>query len=150
MAGSIGALVRDLRRYAGSKALVRELGREFRKPVPVVRQAIRARAVAILPHRGGLGKWVSRTRVTAQIRLSGRRAGVKLKGTRKSLRAKSDVKRIDRGRVRAPSWGHRTKTSWHTQTVRSGFFTGPAAETDAWRAACVAAVDRATEVIRRG
>lgn len=148
--GSLDDLVRDLRRFEGRKEVTKQLRAEIRRPVPEVRKAIRRRALATLPAGGGLNVWVSRTRVTAKIKLAGRGAGVSLRGSRKSARDRSDVRSIDRGRVRAPSWGRRGVGSWHVQQVSPGFFTVPGAEVKVWRDACLKAVDNALAVIRRG
>lgn len=148
--GTLAELVRDLRTYEQRKDLTAHLRSRFRAAVPPVRQAIKARAVATLPRRGGLNRWVAALRITAKITLSGRRASVQIKGGRNSARGRSDIRRIDKGRVRAPSWGRRGRGAWHNQTVTPGFFTTTSSETDAWRAACVAAMNDATEVIRRG
>lgn len=148
--GSLDALIRDLRKFEARKDVVRALRKEIRQPIPAVRKAIKRAALDTLPHRGGLGVWVSKTKVTAAIKLSGRSAGVKLKAGRNSARGRSDMKAIDRGRVRAPSWGHRTRASWHTQSVPAGYFTDTAANAHEWRAAAVTAVDHALQTIARG
>lgn len=150
MAISVDQLVRELRGFDRRREIVKAVSRGVRKPLPAVRKAIRARAVATLPRSGGLGVWVSKTRVTAQIKLTGRRAGIKLKGGRNSQGQRSDVAAIDRGRVRAPSWGRRTAASWHTQTVTPEFFTGPASEATQWTNAVAAEVDQALDQLRRG
>jgi hypothetical protein len=150
VAGSLDQLVRDIRGFEGRREVLKALRARIRKPVPEIRKAIKARALDTLPGRGGLNVWVAAIRIGTTIKLSGRAAGVRLRGGRNSTGGRSDVKRIDRGRVRAPSWGRRTRGSWHTQTVPAGFFTKPAADVGPWRAECVAAVDEALEVIRRG
>lgn len=148
--GTLDALIRDIRKFEGRKEVVKQLRKEIRQPLPSVRKAIKRRALDSLPRRGGLNVWVSQTKVTAVIKLAGRAAGVRLKGGRNSTGGRSDMRRLDKGRVRAPSWGHRTAASWHSQNVTPGFFTEPAAEVDQWRAACLKALDNALEVIRRG
>jgi hypothetical protein len=149
--GSIPDLVRDLRGFTGRRVLVRELRAEIRKPVDPIRLRIRAAALALLPHRGGLGVWVASSRITAQIRLSGRSAGVTLKGGRNSARGRSDIRAIDAGRVRAPSWGRRGPGAWHTQSVVPDFFSGPAGyDAGGWARAIDIAVDHALDTIRRG
>lgn len=148
--GSIEALVRDLRGFSGRGEVVKALRKRIREPVPAVRRSIKREAVAILPRSGGLGKWVASTRITAQIRITSRTARVTLKGGRNSKRGRSDIRAIDRGRVRAPSWGHRGPRAWHAESVASGFFTRPAAEAHEWRAAIDAAAEAALETIRRG
>lgn len=146
----IERLVRDLRAFDGRAELVRAFRRRIREPLPGVRRAVRARALATLPRRGGLGAWVASARIGAVVRLSGRSVGVRLRGGRNSARRRSDLAAIDRGVVRAPSWGRRAAGSWHDQPVSPGFFTQPAAEIGQWRQACLRAVDDALEVIARG
>jgi hypothetical protein len=148
--GSFDDLVRDIRGFDRRREIVKALGQAIRKPVPAVRRAIKARALATLPHRGGLGAWVAASRVTTQVKLSGRTAAIRLKGGRNSRGGRSDIRAIDAGRVRAPSWGKRTTASWHSQTVTAGFFTKPASEADQWVRAADTAVDAALEQIRRG
>ncbi|SCF06600.1 hypothetical protein [Micromonospora mirobrigensis] len=150
MGTSFDELIRDLRKFEGRKEVTKQLRAEIRKPIPSVRAAIKRRALATLPKSGGLNVWVSRTKVTAKVLLTGRAAGVRLKGGRNSSGNRSDVRRIDAGKVRAPSWGRRGRDAWHSQQVPSGFFTEPATEVDQWRKACEKAVDKAVEVIRRG
>lgn len=150
--GSLDDLIRDLKRFDGRKEVAQQLRKELRKPVPEVRKAIRRRALVIMPQRGGLNVYVSKTTITAKVTLSGRTAGVRLtgKGRKNHKGEKTDVRRIDQGKIRHPSWGRRGAGQWHTQTVAAGFFTGPAGEVDKWRQACEHAVAQAAEVIRRG
>lgn len=150
MAGSIDDLVRDLRKFDNRREVVKALRKRIREPLPGVRRAIKARALATLPSRGGLNRWVARTRVAATVRLAGRSAGVKLKGSRKSTKGKADLNRLDAGVVRHPSWGRRGPGNWHTQAVTPGYFTKPATEVDQWRDACVEAVEDAVQTIARG
>jgi hypothetical protein len=150
MAVSVDQLVRELRSFDGRREVVKAVGRGVRKGAPAVRKAIRAKALEILPSGGGLGKWVAQSRVTVQVRLSGRKAGVKLKGGRNSAGQRSDIKAIDNGRVRAPSWGRRGKGAWHVQAVPEGFFTETAAQATEWHDEVEAAVDEALNQIRRG
>ena len=110
---------------------------------------LRRARVALLA-RGGLNAWVSKIRINTQIKTSGRRAGIKLVGGRNSEGGRSDVSAIDRGRVRAPTFGHRSKNAWHTVTVEPGFFTKTAAEATEWRSQVDAEVDKALEELRRG
>ncbi|MEU5939408.1 hypothetical protein ABZ807_09475 [Micromonospora sp. NPDC047548] len=151
--GSLDELIRDLRTFDRRKEVTNALAKAVRKPVPEVRKLIRKRALATLPSSGGFGKWVSKLSITAAVKLQGRAAGVKLKGRRKGFpdkRPKVDLRRIDQGRVAAPSWGRRGDADWHFQQVTPGFFSEPSTEVDQWRAAAVEAVDEALGVIRRG
>lgn len=150
MSESLLRLIADLKYVEDKKPILKEFKKEVRKPVPAVRSAIRDRARSILPRAGGLGKWVARIRINVKFRLSGRRTGITLTGGQNSAGGRSDTKAIDRGRVRAPTFGHRTKGSWHTQIVNSGFFTDPVEETDVWKGAAEEAVFKALEVLRHG
>ncbi|HET8716668.1 MAG TPA: hypothetical protein VFM50_02870 [Nocardioidaceae bacterium] len=150
MATSFDQLVRELAAFRNSRAVVNACARGIRKATKPARKAIKVAARETLPKSGGLNVWVSRISILAQVRLSGRKAGVKLKGGRNSLGGRSDITAIDRGRVRAPSWGHRNANSWHTVTVKPGFFTDTAAALPDWRTEVDAEVDRALDTIRRG
>jgi hypothetical protein len=150
MSESLERLVRDLKGFEDRKVVLRELRRNIRRPVPVVRKAIRARALDTLPSRGGLNVWAASTRISVTIRVAGRAAGVRLKGGRNSAGGRSDIKALDRGRVRHPSWGRRGAGQWFNQTVPAGFVTGPVTESTEWHKACIDAVDAAVAVIGRG
>lgn len=148
--GSIEDLIRDVKAFEGRREVLKAFRKRIRQPVPPIRRAVRARALATLPSSGGLGAWVAASRVNVQIKLSGRSVGVRLRAGRNSKGGRSDVRRIDAGRVRAPSWGRKTRAAWHTQQVTPGWFTGPAGEVDQWRGACLDAIDDALEVIAGG
>ena len=150
---SLEKLIRDLRTFDRRREVTNQLAREVRKPVPELRKLIRARALATLPSGGGFGKWVSKLSITASVKLQGRAAGVKLKGRRRGFpdrEPKVDLRRIDAGRARHPSWGRRTASDWHVQRVNVGFFTLPGRDRRRWRKAVLQAVDQALVVIRRG
>jgi hypothetical protein len=149
VAVSMAEFARELRSFDNRRVLVRQLRRQISKPLPAVKQAIARHAVAILPKSGGLGAWVAASKVIATVRYgSARSAGIRVKGGRKSLRQKSDVNRIDAGRVRAPSWGHRTSASWHTQSVPAGWFSDPVLQSSEWISEVERAVDTAFNEIR--
>lgn len=145
---SIEAFARELRAFNGRQEIIKQLRQEFRKPLPEVRKRIKSRAISTLPKRGGLNRWAASTRVTAKITVTGRAVKVKVRGGRKSIAGEADISALDRGRVRHPSWGRRFRGQWHVQRVSEGFFTVPVVESPEWRAACLAAVDRALETIR--
>ena len=157
MQGEVGSealarLVADLKGFEGRKAVVNELRKELRAPLPKVRAAVRAAAVDTLPSRNGLGAWVAKSTITVSARLGAKSAGISLRGGRNSQRKRSDIRAIDAGKVRAPSWGHRGRGAWHAQSVKAGFFTDTIASDMAneWHLAAVQAVEHATEVIRNG
>jgi hypothetical protein len=150
VATSFDQLCRELAAFRNSRAITLACAKGIRRAVTPARQAIRRTAVDTLPHAGGLNLWVSKISILAAVRFSGRRAAVKLKGGRNSLGGRSDITAIDRGRVRAPSWGRRTRASWHTVIVTPGFFTHTAAELPDWRNNIDTEVDQALETLRRG
>jgi hypothetical protein len=153
VATSFDELVRELRTFRERREITNATVRGIRAATKPARQAIKRAAKETLPKHGGrngLNLWVSKISVLAQVRLSGRKAGVKLKGGRDSLGGRSDIAAVDRGRVRAPSWGHRTRASWHTVSVTPGFFTKTAAELPDWREDVDHEVDKALETLRRG
>jgi len=144
-AESLNALARDLRGVADRKEILKQLRKELREPLPRVRQGIRDAARRMLPGRNGLGAWVAKARITASVRVStSNRAGITLKGGRNSQGARSDLNAIDRGRVRAPSWGRRGPGAWHNQTVTAGFMSDTVADDYAaeWQKAALDAVDK--------
>lgn len=112
--------------FDDKRAVLLAMRRGIREPLPALRKAIRERAVATLPVRGGLNRWVAASRVNGPVKVNARRVQLKVKAGRNSEGGRSDIKAIDRGRVRAPAWGHRGPGAWHTQTVEPGFFTKPA------------------------
>jgi hypothetical protein len=145
---SVDAFVRELKGFNQRKEILKQLRTEMRKPLPSVRKKIKSRALTTLPKSGGLNKWAASTKITARIAVTGRAVKVTVRGGRNSAGGESDIKALDRGRVRHPSWGRRGRGQWHVQRVTEGFFTEPIVESPEWREACLAAVDRALETIR--
>lgn len=150
MATSVEQLILELRSFDGRREIVKAMGKAVRAGAPKVRAKIKAVALATLPSGGGLNIWVARISITIRVKLSGRSAGIFLRGGRNSVGGRSDINAIDRGRVRAPSWGHRSAAAWHTVTVTPGFFTKTAAEASEWHSEVDQAVDAALEQLRRG
>lgn len=150
MATSFEQLVRELKAFDRRREITKAMSKGIRKAVTPARKAIKAAALSTMPKSGGLNVWVSKTRINVQIKTAGRRAGVKLKGGRNSQGGRSDMAAIDRGRVRAPSWGKRTRASWHTVAVQPGFFTKTATDLPDWRDDVDTEVDQALETLRRG
>lgn len=152
MAVDMKTFVRELKAFDGRREVVKAMRRQIRKPLPAVRKSIKAHAVSILPSSGGLGKWAAASKITATIRYaSARSAGVRLRGSRKSAKDKSELSGLNAGQVRAPTWGRREGAgSWHAQSVKPGWFSDPVQESDEWRAQIESAVDSAFDKIRRG
>lgn len=145
---TIDEFARELKAFDDRREVVKALRTSLRKPLPPVRKAIKGRALATLPRSGGLNAWVAATRVSAQLKTSGRAAGIRLRGSRKSGKGKADLARLDAGTTRHPSWGRRGPGQWHTQSVTPGFFTNPATEVEQWRTAALDALDTALRTIR--
>lgn len=151
MATDIRAFARELKGFRERKAVLKALRLAIRKPFPAVRAKIKANALATLPSGGGLNAWVAAARVSLGIKVNtSRSAGVTVKGGRNSAGQRSDIAAINRGRVRAPSWGRRGADQWHTQKVEPGFFSKPVLAADEWREEIDRAVQDAFDTIRRG
>ena len=139
----------QIKAFDDSRQVLKAMRKGIREPVPAIRRAIRDRATSTLPRRGGLNRWVAGIRVNASIKLGSRAITMKLKGGRNSVGSRSDINAIDRGRVRAPSWGRKGPGQWHTQSVSPGFFKRPAADhADQVNEAIDGAVDSALDQLR--
>lgn len=139
------ALARQLRKFDTDGTITKKLRTELRRPVPAVRARIRAAAIGTLPAGGGINVWVAQTKITASVVMRGRSAGVLMRGGRRSQGGQTDMRAIDRGRLRHPRWGHRRRGDWFTQVVTPGFFTKTAAEAPEWDGAVDRAVANALE-----
>jgi hypothetical protein len=125
-----------LREFARTGRITTEVRKTLRGPLPEVRAAIKKNAVTILPASGGFGKWVASNKITATVSSRAFTVTVRLRGSRSSLTGKrSDLRRIDAGTTRHPSWGRRGKGQWHTQVIPAKYFTDPASKADYWRPA---------------
>lgn len=105
-------------RAVGEKDLAKELRAALREAATPVKAAIREHAERTMPHRGGLNRVVARSRITTQVRGSGRNPGVRIAS--KTLNPRLDQS----GRLRHPVYGNRNV--WVTQHVEPGWFTVPA------------------------
>lgn len=150
MATSLEQFARELRAFNDRKAVTKQLKADIRSPLPQMRKKIKGVALATLPKRGGLNKWVASIRINGPVKVTGSAVTLKLSGGRNSQSKRSDMKAIDRGRVRAPSWGRRNKGAWHTQQVQPGFFTDTVKDNkQMWLDVIEQAVDKATAILRR-
>lgn len=150
VAVSAEQLAAELRAFDGRRALVQAARRGIVRALPGVRKAVKASAIEKLPAGGGLGAWVAAARIAVKISYASRSAGIRLRGTRKSSNDRSDLAGIDAGKVRAPSWGHRTAASWHTQAVTPGWWSEPVSADQGFRDHVDQVVDDTLEAIRRG
>ena len=99
------------------KAVARTLGAP--ETVEKFREAVDDAAHAKLPRRGGLADVIGSSKISVTRRLSGNRPGIFLKLTRRIKGGTIDLPRINKGRLRRPTFGHRP---WKTQDVPAGFF----------------------------
>lgn len=118
-AAELAALARALKE-TGQKQLRRDLYRAVGKATAPTKAAVQESARAKLP--SGLGEWVaSKLSMRRKLRTGAKTAGVSLIFSRPNARnqgGKADIGRINRGRTRHPTYGHRP---WVLQDVPSGF-----------------------------
>lgn len=129
----LNELARDLKGFVDRKEILKQLRTEMRAPMPEARQRVKAAAQRLLPSRGGLGAYVAgRLRLTAQIRVNGSSSRLTIKGSRPKAGGMVDLRRIDAGRLRHPTYGH---APWVNQTVSEGFASNTLTEemADRWR-----------------
>lgn len=150
MAVSAEQFAAELRAFDGRRQIVKALRRGLTRAVRPVIPKVRAHAIDILPSSGGLGRWVASAKIGARIGYTSRTAGVRLRGGRKSLRDASDLRRLDAGSLRHPTFGRRHGNAWHPQKVTPGWWTDPLSQDQQWVAAADAEVDAALDIIRRG
>jgi hypothetical protein len=140
-ADQLQALAKALK-DAGAKGLRKELMRSAQRATKPVKREVPASARRYLPRQGGLGVWVAGAKLKTKTRTAGRNVGVVITGTAgRRMSPSSDLRAINRGRVRHPTYGHRP---WVNQQVRPGFWDvvmeGPVS--DRARAEFVDAMDR--------
>ncbi len=105
-----------------------------------LKKDIRRSARDKLPSRGGLAVLIARSSLTTKKSVSARGAGVRIVGS-----SRHDIKRIDKGRLRRPTFGHRP---WISQSVPAGYFTTPMVQgAPKVRQEIVAEVDRLSAII---
>jgi hypothetical protein len=117
-AAQLRELAKRLR--GAAKDLRSELYRGINRAAKPLKNDVKKSARDRLPHRGGLAKRVSLTKIATKRRMSGNSAGVRLVGT-----SGYDIGSINRGRVRHLTYGHKP---WVNQIVTPGFWTDPLIE----------------------
>ncbi len=112
-------LARDLDR--ASAELRRELPRALRRGARPMILAIQQEARNTLPERGGFADYIAETAISVVTRTGADNASVRLTGSRKQKTGgrQVDLPRINRGRLRHPTYGH---GPWVTQDIRAGFW----------------------------
>lgn len=171
----LSRLGRELQR-AGATQLQKELIKGMMSATKDVKAQITRSALENLPRSGGLNVWVAELGVVTTVRTTGRSVGVRVTGTKdkskttrhrkvQSARRRgvsvrklpkgilfgkgiADLARLDKGRAKHPTYGHRP---WVLQDVRPGFFTDPLKGPVAFQARleCLAVIERIEREIQR-
>lgn len=119
-ANDFRALARRLRE-AGDKDLQRELYRGISRAVKPIRADIQESALATLPHRGGLGALIAKSKIRVQRRTGGATVGIRMIGS-----SDHDIAAMNRGIVRHPLFGN--KKRWYRQAVVPRWWDKPTEE----------------------
>ena len=123
------------------KALRRESLRTLRTVAKPAIGAARHRARTTLPQRGGLAALVARSRISTQVKTSG-------KVVRMRVSTRTRDPRIDKGIVRHPTFGDRE--DWREQRVTPGWFSVPMHSLGpATRAEALKSIETISQQIRR-
>ncbi len=147
-AEKLALLGKAVRKLGTDRTVLKHLNRRIRTGFKDTRKELKTSARDTLPRRGGLGKWVASASVRVSIRRAANTAGVQVVMGRNSAGKRTDMRAIERGKVRHPTWGHKP---WTPQRVPEGFaskvFEGPAAAE--FHGLVIASIDDAVaEVLR--
>lgn len=107
-------LVREMK-DAGDNEMRKKMLRGLREAGKPAGRQVQAAGLRKLPSRGGLAKLISGSKVAVRTRASSKTASVKLE----QKLAGHDLKSIDKGRLRHPTYGH---MPWVLQPIQSGYF----------------------------
>ncbi|HWB36975.1 MAG TPA: hypothetical protein VHA75_13225 [Rugosimonospora sp.] len=142
-AEKLAALGKAVRAMGSDRTIIKALTKRIRTLGTPVKTELKTSALAVLPKRGGLAAWVAKSRLTISVRRGTHTAGISIKQGRNSAGGRTDLRAIDRGRLRHPMLGDREH--WYTQQITPGFWSdvidGPAA--DQFQQEAVAAIDDA-------
>lgn len=106
-------------RAAGDKEIRKVTLRTLREKAKPMGEAAKRNALVVLPAGGGLAAYVAKSRVSVRNRLTGDSAGVRIVGLRTKAGGSIDLERLDDGRLRHPTFGHRP---WVLQDVPEGWW----------------------------
>lgn len=101
-------------RAMGDKTIVPAFRRQMNAGTKDLRKRARDRIRVQLPHRGGLDKWAG-TMPSTSVRVERDRASVKVALQKRG----HDLKAMDKGIVRHPTFGHRP---WKSQRIGAGWW----------------------------
>lgn len=133
-----------VRKLGSDRTIVNNLSKRVRRLVGPVKRELKASAMATLPRHGGLNLWVAKAAVRVAVRRGEDTAGVDITAGRNSRTGRrSDLRRIDQGRLRHQTYGHRP---WSTQSVQPGYFSTPLVDgpiVEEFQSEVIAAIDDA-------
>ncbi len=120
----LAALARELK-DAGEVGLRKEMYQGLGRAGKPMKAEARKGALEDLPKEGGLAEEIAASRFSVRNSLLGRNPRITItgKGRTNDSGREHDLRAMDRGRIRHPSWGRRGARDWKTQTVRPGWFT---------------------------
>jgi len=116
-AEKLAALAKRLK--GAPKELRSELTKAVTKAVVPLKKAAKTSARDRLPQQGGLARRVAKTTLRHKRKSAGRDVGIRIEAQTNAVK---DPLRIDRGRAKHPTYGHKP---WVLQDVRKGWFTDP-------------------------
>lgn len=137
---------------AGDRGLRREVLATFRRIARPIGQDVIREGSAELPRRGGFAAAVAAAQIRQSNALSGRNPGVALSfrtavgATGKSM----DLRTVDEGKIRHPTFGRRGRGQWRVTNVRAGAFRRPfEAQREPAARELVAAMERVADQVVR-
>ena len=143
-AAKLDAVARRLKE-TDNRALRKELYRGIARAGKPLKAAVRKGALEALPKRGGLNAFVAKSRTNLKPLAGKGDAVVRLTTAKKG----SDLRAINRGRLRHPVFGNRKV--WVTQTVPARWFEKSVeSQVDEVRKEVVKVIDDVAEKVARG
>lgn len=128
----------------GDREMRKKMLRALREAGKPAAREVADEALRRLPSRGGLAKLIAGSKVAVRTKASSSSATVRLEHRLSG----HDVKAIDQGKVRHPTYGH---NPWVLQPVKSGYFSDAVEEAapDAQRRLVEVLDDIAAEIARK-
>ena len=109
-------------RKMGEKDVPKEMRAAGKRIGEPAADLIKAAAIEVLPHKGGLNTWVGgRIKSTTLVKISGRNVGIRIKTRHRGRTGLSDLAAMNDGRVRAPLFGD--TSHWYLHSIPAGFVT---------------------------
>jgi hypothetical protein len=93
---------------------------------PAIRAAFKAHATAVLPHSGGLNRWVASSRMTFRKKRGALTGGMTVRVGRNSMSGRAELEGLDDGLAIHPLYGRRR--FWYHQGVAPDSISEPIEE----------------------